>query len=108
MSSTGENEGTDPTVLTNGNADAFWSSLWDATRTFEYVVIDLGKEVEPSLLSKVLVNFQNKVTYCKDYTVSVSKEFDEENPDEGFVKIGETKSIAWEVLQHFADRTDML
>lgn len=103
VSSTGENEGTDPTVLTNGNADAFWSSLWDATRTFEYVVIDLGKEVEPSLLSKVLVNFQNKVTYCKDYTVSVSKEFDEENPDEGFVKIGETKSIVWEVLQHFAD-----
>ncbi len=103
VSTTAINEGTDPTVLTDGNTDKYWSSLWDATRTSEYVVIDLGEEVAASLLGRVLVNFVNDRTFCKNYSVEVSKTFDEKNPNDGFVEMGRTKAISWDILQKYAD-----
>ena len=103
VSSTYANEGKDKTVLTDGKKDKYWSSDWDSKRTSDWVVIDLGKEMDASLIGRVLVNYKSDNTFCGDYTIQVSKIFDEENPDNGFYEIGKTKAVSWEIMQKNAD-----
>lgn len=103
VSSTYANEGKDKTVLTDGKKDKYWSSDWDSKRTSDWVVIDLGKEMDASLIGRVLVNYKSDNTFCGDYTIQVSKTFDEENPDNGFYEIGKTKAVSWEIMQKNAD-----
>lgn len=106
VSSTSAKEGKDPAVLTDGKKDKYWASLFkeeDSTRTSEYVVIDLGQEVDVSFIEKVLVNYKANNTFCKNYTIEVSKTFDESKPDDGFYEIGKTKAASWEILQRNAD-----
>lgn len=104
VSSTYANEGSDPTVLTDGKKDKYWSSDWDSSRTSDWVVIDLGQEVDASLIGRVFVNYKSANTFCKNYMIEVSKTFDEENPDDGFYEIGRTKTASWEALQKSADK----
>ncbi len=103
VSSTYANEGKDPIVLTDGKTDAYWSSDWDATRTSDYVVVDLGEEVDVYTIGKILVNYKDAATFCTDYKIEVSKTFDVENPDEGFYEVTRTKAMSWEILQKRAD-----
>ena len=103
VSSTYANEGKDPTVLTDGNKDKYWSSDWDSKRTSDWVVIDLGQETDASLIGRVLVNYKSDNTFCGDYTIQVSNTFDEENPDDGFYEIGKMKAVSWEIMQKSAD-----
>lgn len=106
VSSTSAKEGKDPAVLTDGKKDKYWASKFkeeDSTRTSEYVVIDLGQEVDASLIGRVLVNYKSDNTFCKSYTIEVSKTFDADKPDDGFYEIGKTKAVSWEILQRNAD-----
>lgn len=103
VSSTYANEGKDKTVLTDGKKDKYWSSDWDSKRTSDWVVIDLEQEVDASLIGRVLVNYKSDNTFCGDYTIQVSKTFDEENPDNGFYEIGKTKAVSWEIMEKNAD-----
>ncbi|MCI8956502.1 MAG: hypothetical protein HFG29_05845 [Eubacterium sp.] len=103
VSSTYANEGKDKAVLTDGKKDKYWSSDWDSKRTSDWVVIDLGEEIDASLIGRVLVNYKSDNTFCGDYTIQVSKTFDEENPGNGFYEIGKTKAVSWEIMQKNAD-----
>lgn len=103
VSSTSAKEGKDPTVLTDGKKDKYWASDWDSKRTSDWVVIDLGEEIDASLIGRVLVNYKADNTFCGDYTIQVSNTFDEENPDDGFYEIGKTKAVSWEIMQKSAD-----
>lgn len=103
VSSTYANEGKDKTVLTDGKKDKYWSSDWDSKRTSDWVIIDLGEEIDASLIGRVLVNYKSDNTFCGDYTIQVSKTFDEENPDDGFYEIGKMKAVSWEIMQKSAD-----
>ncbi len=103
VSSTHKGEGENTTVLTDGKKESYWSSDWDSHRTSDWVVIDLGEEVDASLVGRVLVNFKSDNTFCNNYSIEVSKTFDEENPDDGFYEIGRTKCISWDILQKNAD-----
>lgn len=103
VSSTYAHEGTDPTVLTNGNKNAVWSSDWDSSRTSEYIIIDLEQEVHTSLIGEVLVNHKSDNTFCSDYSIEYSKTYNPEDPTEGFYKVAKVKSLTWENLQKKAD-----
>lgn len=103
VSSTYAGEGKAPAVLTDGKKDEYWSSDWDSARMSDWVIIDLGQDVDVSLIGSVLVNYKAENTFCKNYTIEVSKTFDEANPDDGFYEIGKTKSVTWEILQKNAD-----
>ncbi len=103
VSSTATQEGKDPTVLTDGKTDKYWSSLWDKSRTFEDVVIDLGQEVDADTIGSFIVNFKSNNTFCKNVEFYVSDSYDEENPDEGFELVGKLKAATWDVLMKSTD-----
>lgn len=106
VSSTSAKEGKDPTVLTDGKKDKYWASLFkqeDNTRTSEYVVIDLGEEIDASLIGRVLVNYKSDNTFCGNYTIEFSKTFNEENPTEGFYEAAKTKVVSWDFMQKISD-----
>lgn len=104
VSSTYAKEGKDPTVLTDGKKDKYWSSDWDKNRTSEYIIIDLGEGgVNALSIESVLVNYKSSNSFCGDYTIEFSKTFDEANPENGFYEVARTKASSWEVLQKYAD-----
>ena len=103
VTSTYSKEGSDPTVLTDGAVNKYWSSDWDKTRTFEDVVIDFGKEVDADTIGKFIINYKSNNTFCKNVEFLVSDTFDEENPDNGFVSIGKNKDASWEALMKHTD-----
>lgn len=103
VTSTYSKEGTDPTVLTDGNLSKYWSSDWDSTRKFDDIVIDFGEEVDADRIGSFVINFKSNNTFCKNVEFLVSDSFDEENPDEGFVKIGGMKAANWEALMKRSD-----
>lgn len=103
VSSTYAGESKDKSVLTDGKKEGYWSSDWDSSRASDWVVIDMEEEIDASLIGRVLVNYKDASTFCKNYTIEVSKSFDEENPEEGFYEIGRNKAVSWEILQKSAD-----
>ena len=106
VSSTSAKEGKDSTVLTDGKKDKYWASLFkeeDNTRKSEYVVIDLGEEIDASLIGRVLVNYKSDNTFCGNYTIEFSKTFSVENPTEGFYEAAKTKVVSWDFMQKISD-----
>ena len=103
VSSTSENEGKDPTVLTDGKTDKFWSSIWDSSYTSDYIVVDLGRNYHAADIDSTLICYQNASTFCEDLRIEFSDTFDEENPTEGFYEVAKQKAASWEALQRYAD-----
>ncbi len=103
VSSTCATEGKDPTVLTDGKKDKYWSSAWDNTLTSDYIVVDLGTEYSSTDIAYTLINYKEFATACEDLRIEFSSTFDEENPTDGFVEVAKTKGGSWEALLRYAD-----
>lgn len=103
VSSTSESEGKDPTVLTDGRTDKFWSTIWDNSYTSDYIVVDLGQTYNAAGIGSALINYQNASTFCEDLRIEFSETFDEENPEEGFYEVAKMKAASWEALQRYSD-----
>ncbi len=103
VSSTYDKEGSDPTVLTDGKKDGYWSTDWDSSRTSDYIIVDLGSDYDVASISSVLVNYKSENTFCENYSIEVSKTYNADDPTEGFYEIAKVKAVSWEILQKYSD-----
>ncbi len=100
VSSTYANEGSDPTVLTNGSLSDYWSSDWDGALESDYIIVNLGQVYDASEITKVLVNFKADNTFCENYTIEFSEDGDEYTP------VATVKKGSWDSLMKTSDASN--